>query len=369
MTTGRREDEGQKTRGREDEKTRDRRPARSPARVPQLLHFSSSRLLVLSSSAFCLALSTAHPARAQGSLDSASFWSQSLGLRKNFRIWLPPSYAANPTRRYPVAYYLHGLWGAEDNWTRLGGLQQSLDSLTAAGMPELIVVMPDGDDGWYTTWNVLGDYGGCRTNFTPRAGDTVDSYCVPWPHYDDYIARDLVAWVDSTWRTLPERRHRAIAGLSMGGYGAMTLALAYPDVFSAAASHSGVLSPLLLGPHPFTAPPRYAGDMAVLREAWGDRFWPLIRPMFGPDTTGWWSRDPSRKARRLAGRARDSLPALFVDVGTEDELVDQNRAFHYELQALRIPHQYAEWPGRHDWPYWTLHARESLRWIAARIAP
>ena len=343
--------------------------------------YSSSRLLVFSSSAFrrtlvltAVSLALASAAVAQpapaGRLDSATFWSQSLGLRKQFLIWLPPSYDAQSSRRYPVAYYLHGLWGAEDNWTRAGGLHRSLDSLTAAGMPELIVVMPDGDDGWYTTWNFLGDYGGCRSGFTPREGDTVDSYCVPWPHYDDYIARDLVAWVDSTWRTKADRAHRAIAGLSMGGYGAITLALSYPDVFSAAASHSGVLSPLYIGPHPFVEPPRYAGDLGALRQSWGERFWPLIRPMFGPDTTGWWSRDPARKASRLATRDRASMPALFFDVGIDDSVVvDQNRAFHHELQALGVAHDFREWPGRHDWPYWTLHARESLRWIAARIAP
>lgn len=309
-------------------------------------------------------------AEAQGRIDSTSFWSQSLGIRKQFLVWLPPSYDSAVQRRYPVAYYLHGLWGSEGNWTALGSLHRSLDSLTAAGMPEIIVVMPDGDDGWYTTWNWLGDYDGCRRGFTPRPGDTVDSYCVPWPHYDDYIARDLVAYVDSTWRTQPDRRHRAIAGLSMGGFGAVTLALSYPDVFTAAASHSGILSPLFVGPRPFSAPPRYAPDLDALRASYGERLFPLIRPMFGPDTAGWWSRDPARKARRLAQRNRDSLPSLMIDVGVDDELaVDQTRAFHYELQVLGIPHVYAEWPGEHNWEYWTLHARESLRWIAARIAP
>lgn len=312
----------------------------------------------------------AQSAAAQGRVDSASFWSQSLGIRKQFVVWIPPSYDAAVQRRYPVAYYLHGLGGSEGNWTALGSLHRSLDSLTAAGMPELIVVMPDGDDGWYTTWNWLGDYDGCRRGFTPRPGDTVDSYCVPWPHYDDYIARDLVAYVDSTWRTRPDRRHRAIAGLSMGGYGAVTLALSYPDVFTAAASHSGVLSPLFVGPHPFSAPPRYAPDLDAISASFGERFFSRLRPMFGPDTAGWWSRDPARKARRLAQRSRDSLPALMIDVGVDDaRAIDGTRAFHYELQALGISHVYAEWPGDHDWAYWTRHARESLRWIAARIAP
>ena len=84
-------------------------------------------------------------------------------------LWLPPSYATNATRRYPVAYYLHGAFGNETNWINAGKLAQTLDSLVSAGTPEMIVVMPDGDDSWYTTWNWLGDWPGCRANRPPNA--------------------------------------------------------------------------------------------------------------------------------------------------------------------------------------------------------
>ena len=163
-----------------------------------------------------------------------SFWSQALGIRKQFIVYLPPSYDANAARRYPVAYYLHGMWGDEWNWVRAGGIDRTMDSLVAVGLPEMIVIMPDGDDGWYTTWNNLGNNAECRRGKPPgRQSETVDAFCVPWPKYDDYIARDLVARVDSLYRTIPSRSARAIAGLSMGGYGAISLALQYPDVFSA----------------------------------------------------------------------------------------------------------------------------------------
>ena len=62
------------------------------------------------------------------------------------------------------------------------------------------------------------------------------------------------------------------------------------------------------------------------------------------------------------------MPALFIDVGRDDPWVDQNRAFHATLQSLGVSHQYVEWPGAHTWDYWRAHARESLAWIAARIA-
>ena len=229
-------------------------------------------------------------------------------------------------------------------------------------MPELIVVMPDGDDGWWTTWNSLGTWAECRRQ--PPEREPAASYCVPWPHYDDYVARDLVARVDSVYRTRPGRAHRAIAGLSMGGYGAVSLALRYPDVFSAAASHSGVLSPLSGEPRGAARP---VADIAELRAGYR-RMWPLIAPAFGADTAAWWSREPARLAEQLVARDRSLVPALFVDVGVDDNLLAQNRRFRDELRRLGIAHEYREWPGTHDWAYWRAHVPESLRWIAGRIA-
>ncbi len=99
----------------------------------------------------------ASSARLASRVAADSFWSQALGIRKQFVVYLPPSYEASTQRRYPVAYYLHGMWGDEWNWVRSGAIDHTLDSLVAAGLPEMIVIMPDGDDGWYTTWNNLGN--------------------------------------------------------------------------------------------------------------------------------------------------------------------------------------------------------------------
>jgi S-formylglutathione hydrolase FrmB len=229
----------------------------------------------------------------------------------------------------------------------------------------MIVVMPDGDDGWYTTWNSLVTVESCRKSAPAR--ESADTYCVPWQHYDDYIARDVVQFADKTYRTLADRAHRAIAGLSMGGYGAMALAFEYPDVWAAAASHSGVLAPLYAGPAPFDGHPQWAPDETALEKSWGT-LWPRIAPVFGRDTAAWWSRDPGRRLERLiAGRGMSAVPALFTDCGTEDALADENRAFRWKAEALGVPLAYHEWPGKHDWPYWRAHVGESLRWIGMRI--
>jgi putative tributyrin esterase len=309
----------------------------------------------------------------RGTVRVDTLWSQSLGTRKQFVVYLPASYGREAGRRYPVAYYLHGLWGDEWNWVRQGRLDATLDSLTARGAREMIVVMPDGDDGWYTTWNALVTMADCARDSTRlRIGNAEPpaSRCVPWPHYDDYVARDLVARVDSSYRTIADREHRGIAGLSMGGYGAVSLALAYPEVFGAAASHSGVLAPLYAGPRPFAPPARYATGVDSAFIATLGRVGRSMIPAFGRDTAAWWSRDPARLAARALERRRRGgppLPALHVDVGVADGLLDQNRAFHAALTTLGVPHRYAEWPGAHTWDYWRGHAGESLAWLAATI--
>lgn len=292
-------------------------------------------------------------------------WAQSLGVRKSLVVYLPPSYASAPARRFPVVIYLHGLGGNERNWTDAGGLATTLDSLIGAGQPEAIVVMPDGDDGWYTTWNVLLDVALCRSD--PARKEPAASYCVPWTHYDDYIAHDVVRYVDRQYRTRATRASRGIAGLSMGGYGAITLALSYPQVFAAAASHSGVLSPRFLGPKPFAPPPRYATDTSGFRQSGGSLYKWLVAP-FGRDSVGWVARDPGRMAGRLKGRVNRTMPALMFDCGVDDPYIDQNRDLHATLTGLGIPHTYAEWPGKHDWPYWRAHSRESLTFLLRRVS-
>lgn len=308
----------------------------------------------------------AHPVvdSTHGTVRTDSFPSRALGVEKALVVYLPPSYGREPRRRYPVAYYLHGLWGDETNWTALGHLDAAMDSLVARGMPEMIVVMPDGDDGWYTTWQTSPDRARCAADTTRK--EPARSYCVARARYDDYVARDVVTYVDAHYRTIADRAARGIAGLSMGGYGAVTLALAHPEVFATAASHSGVLAPLYAGPHPFDGAARWPATPDSLRRPYGGIF-PSLARAFGADTSGWWRRDPGRAAARTAAQARTPIPALFVDVGVGDAFVDQARAFRAEAARLGIPVTYAEWPGAHSWAYWSAHVGESLAWTAARL--
>ena len=323
--------------------------------------------LVLTQSCVHLTVTRSRPASSNadartGTVHEDVFFSQALGVRKHLAVYLPPSYSRDTTRRFPVAYYLHGLSGSETDWLSRAAIDVIADSLATAGGPEMIVVMPDGDDGWYANWADPIPYRACAD--TTR-NESPNRYCVQRADYEDYIARDLVSFIDSRYRTMDDRAHRGIGGLSMGGYGALILALRHPDVFGAAASHSGVVSAMYSGPKPFAAPARYATTVDELR-ALGSAFWNRYTRFYGSDLERWRGADPARVAERLK-QANRPIPALFIDCGRDDGLVDQNRALDWELTRLGIPHKYAEWPGAHTWRYWSTHVPESMAWMSRQF--
>lgn len=215
---------------------------------------------------------------------------------------------------WPVLYLLHGMSDDHTMWTRRTSIERYVE-----GTP-LMVVMPDGGRAWYT--------------------DAVD---LPKSRYESLITQDLIGFVDNTFPTVNSRTGRAIAGLSMGGYGAMKIALHRPDLFCAAVSHSGAVH---FGTQDFSDDP----------ENWHREFF----PMFGAKPLG-----GSNDVHALAANInRALLPALRVDCGTEDFLIEQNRAFHTHLETIGVPHEYAEYPGGHDWAYWDTHIQDTLAFIS-----
>jgi S-formylglutathione hydrolase FrmB len=312
------------------------------------------------------------PEYAHGIVRSESIWSPTLGVRKNMLVYLPPSYdtAQAATKRYPVAMYLHGRWGDETDWVMKGNLARTMDSLAAAGRVDMIVVMPDGDDGWWTTWASTPDTAACRQ--TRHLEERPETFCVPQPRYDAYAANDVLRHVDSTYRTLTTRESRGIGGLSMGGYGAIAIAARYPEVFGVAVSHGGVLSP---GYMPDSSAVRTTGrvtwragrTMRELRAAAGENQWSVMYPMFGFDSTTWEPRDPAHLLVQVKESGRP-VPMLYTDAALADGLLQQNRIFRQTMAAHHIAVEYAEWPGEHTWQYWQQHLPEGLVFMAAHLS-
>ncbi len=242
-------------------------------------------------------------------LQEVTFTSAALGRPMTYRVLLPETYGASP-RRHPVLYLLHGLTGGYIDWANRTRLLEH-----AAGL-DLIVVMPDASDSWYT--NAGGD------------------------KYEDYIAVDLVKDVDARFRTLSAVQGRAIAGLSMGGYGAMKIVLHRPRVFLVAGSFSGAFEVLR-----DDKPGRWMSDPAVFER------------LFGP--AGSPARHDNDVYKLAAEASPRGLPYLYLDCGTEDGLLQGNRDFVAILQQRQIAYEYHESPGTHAWDYWDRRLPEFLR--------
>ena len=295
------------------------------------------------------------------------FHSEALGVDKAVLVYLPRGYDSTPARRWPVFYYLHGLGGNETNWVQSGKLDAAADQL---GLPA-IVVMPDGDDGFYLDSASKIDYDQCMKDgtglFLPDR-EPHDTTCVRARNYETYIAKDLVGWVDGRYRTIARRDGRALAGLSMGGFGAMSVGFRHADAFAAAASHSGAIALLYRGPRPF-APGKTELYSDV--SGWGTAAGPIgawIQTLFGTSIADWKAHDVVELATQ-AGAGPGKL-ALYFDCGTEDDfaLQDNLQYVHEALTARHIEHEYFLGPGKHDFAFWTARVPRSLAFLRDHTA-
>ena len=215
---------------------------------------------------------------------------------------------------WPVLYLLHGLSDGYGAWTRLTSLERY------AGGRGLLVVMPDGHRSFYTN--------------DPRP----DGHA-----YEDHIVIDVMDFVERTFPVRAERAGRAVAGLSMGGYGALMLALRHPDRFAAASGHSSALW--------------------FVHQRSDDR--PGIQALADALPAG--AYDCFCLAERLADSG-GPRPALRFDCGTDDRLLEANRAFDKHLTNLGIAHEYDEFPGTHGWDYWDTHVPQTLDFVLQHLA-
>jgi S-formylglutathione hydrolase FrmB len=214
-------------------------------------------------------------------------------------IVLPSAYEADASRRFPVVYLLHGAGGNHTNWTGLTDVGALADEY------ELIVVCPDGGStSWY-----------------------FDSPLDPRYQFETFIAEEVVAHIDANYRTQATRQQRAIGGLSMGGHGALFLAIRHPDVFGTALVMSGGVDI-----RPFPNNWDIAKRIGTIEEA--PERWDELTVI------------------ELARDLRPGQLAISIDCGVDDFFLGVNRALHAQLVEARIPHDYTERPGGHSGDYW-----------------
>jgi putative tributyrin esterase len=255
-------------------------------------------------------------------VETVPFKSRMTGMSLPYSVVLPTDYATSPFTRYPVLFVLHGLSDHYSMWLARTNLADH------AAPYRLIVVTVEGNNGWYT-----------------------DSATVPSEKYESYLLQELIPDVQSRYRTIEEGYARGLAGQSMGGYGSLKIALKHPDEFAFAASMSGAL--------------RAARYTEKDGGGW-DLVWQSIQHAFGP--VGSATRDANDLfAIAQAARPEQGLPFLYLDCGTEDELVGSNQAFAALLVAKKIAHEYREVPGVHNWDLWDRQIREVLKLAAQKL--
>jgi S-formylglutathione hydrolase FrmB len=257
----------------------------------------------------------------------ATFASPSLGKDVPYAVQLPPSYAIAASRRYPVLYALHGLFESPGFWERRG-LAGVLDALWQKGeLPEMVVVAVDGDNSFF-----------------------VDG---PAGRWEQMASRDFVAHVESTYRVTPGRAGRAALGVSMGGYAALRMGLAHPDLFRAVAAHSA----MLLEKIPTAEEGAGRWQMAAFYKVFGS---PL-------DAALWGANDPLALALKADPK---TAPALYFDCGSEDRygLFAGNRELHKRLEARGVAHEFGLYPGDHGYEYVHTVLDKSLRFLGRQFA-
>ena len=312
-------------------------------------------LFLLLAGSAALLFSQSAPATKHGAVERIKIHAKSLegnlegdSPDRDVLIYLPESYRANATRRYPVVYMLHGFTDNPDNWW---GVKQHFINLPAVldkafldgSTHEVMMVMPD--------------------SFTAYQG-SMYSNSVTTGDWEDFVAKELVAYIDQHYRTIPTVASRGLAGHSMGGYGAIKIGMRHPDVYS---------SVYVLSPCCMSAPQAGGraeavhtmddvakadfGTKATLAEAAAWSPDPKNPPLFfdlptkdgqfQPDVASRWAANaPLSMVYQYISNLRQ-LHALAIDVGEQDGLSRDARTFDGVLTDFKVPHTFETYPGDH----------------------
>ena len=279
---------------------------------------------------FVLCLAHANRLAAQGATETAKTGAEVATLKLDskmmarempYRVIVPTDYKSKSAERFPVIYLLHGLTGNYANWsvlTKLGEYSKK---------HSFIIVMPDGGNGWYT-----------------------DSITVSDDKYESYIVKEMIPEIDKTYRTLATRENRFMAGLSMGGYGSLKFGLKFPEMFSMIGSFSGAVS---------------AANYTEKNAATAGRGIDKIMGLEDSDKRK--ANDVFKLICDLTPEKIQALPYVFQSCGTEDFLIKDNRDLLTLLNEKKIPHEYREHPGVHNWVFWDDQVREFLDLAERRL--
>jgi S-formylglutathione hydrolase FrmB len=267
-----------------------------------------------------------------------SFDSVTLGTAEPYSIFLPPSYSREPDRSYPVVYFLHGLNNDQTSWTveRYGQLQNKIEEMILAKkLPEFIMVNPRGDNSFYC------------------------NYADGSKRYEDLITQELESFMETHYRARKGRVNRAIGGTSMGGYGALKIAMKYPERYASVVGNSPII---FVGKNPLDVPEEMKSSRYY------QFFVNILKPIFGDPLQQnlWDANNPLLLAK--SGKLDDLH--IFFDYGTDDRYIpsihiDEGiKALDRELTEAKVPHTFRVYPGEpHGWALVAAHLDETMPFL------
>lgn len=257
---------------------------------------------------------TSDPRFESDNLRQITVQSAALGQRADISVHVPD--AARNCTDAPLVILLHGVYGSHWAWCRKGGAHVTAERLIAAReIPPLILAMPS--DGLW----------GHGSGYLPHR----------FQNFERWIVSEVPAAVRRACPAVTTASPLFIAGLSMGGFGALRLGAKFPHRFRACSGHSSIT------------------DFAQ------------FAPFVGNDLSRYEVSGEDTSVFEALRRNRDRLPAFRFDCGKDDSLLSANRALHAALEEAGIAHRYEEFPGGHEWFYWEKHLRDSLRFFAEKL--
>jgi S-formylglutathione hydrolase FrmB len=270
-------------------------------------------------------------ARAQGRIDCNALPSRVLRQTIHYCVMLPPAYdattTAKPPRLYPVLYFLHGLGDNEQTLFKGGGWNTIEDLRRQHQISDFLVVAPEGLASFY---------------INSADGRT---------RYSDFFLHELIPYIESHYSIRRQRASRAVSGVSMGGYGALRLAFANPDLFSSVSAES----PALVSESPRASAHSMPSPNPLGR---------MLAPVFGDpvDIRHWNQNSPFVLARQNRSKILATRLAIYFNCGLDDDFGFEKGAseLHRQLQSEHIPHEFHLYAGNHSSEYFLAHLGETM---------
>jgi len=260
---------------------------------------------------------------------SLQFNSEILDTVVHYSIYLPPSYDKSD-KEFPVLYLLHGFTDDETIWYKNGWVDQAEDQgLNSGKVKEMIIVMPDAGLKWYLN-QPSGDF-----------------------NYEDMFIKELIPFIEKTYKVKAEKKYRSIAGLSMGGFGALGYSMRHPEIFATCVAYSAGL---------------FHDDEIISYSQ--NEYDTYFSPIYGKGLVGkerisehWNKNNPLVLATKISKKDLESVN-WYVTCGDDDDLLYGNSLLHKIFWDRGIKHQYRVYDGGHNWNYWRAYIGEGLIFIS-----